>query len=184
MTRAKGVSEPGSFYRHSLELIQAAHPNRSDSWHREQARAAMTAAFEAREQAIAGRDLPEMPTYPRTEADLDALEQDFKEGEKAGEARWQTSTTAKSGQPVQVAQVRGIICIRAGGRPDGPALYLTQPEWRIFARALERGVHPKAIATLRPEADRQPYEGLNEEKRLELAATGNSLIDDPLVQPC
>jgi hypothetical protein len=184
MTTAKGVREPGSFYRHSLDLIQAAHPDQDESWHREQARAAMTAAFEVREQAIAGLDLPEMPTYPRTDADLAALEQDFRQGEKAGEARWQTSTTSRSGQPVQVAQVRGIICIRAGGQPDGPALYLTQPEWRIFARALERGVHPTTIATLRPAADRQPYEDLTEIKRRKLAATGNSLINDPIAQTC
>jgi len=175
MARSDDQPEPGSFYRYSLDIIQAAHPGRDASWHRQQAREVMTEAYEARRRLLPPEDdASDAPVYPP--GDSVYLKEDFKAGERAGEAQWRKSTTSKAGQPVQVAQVRGIICIRAGEGSDESDIFLTLPEWRVFAQYLEARSRSTKTVHLRAEARTQLLTELSVDSRRELRESVDSLL--------
>jgi ribonuclease D len=174
MTYTGGGPEPGSFYRHTFAVIRASHPDQSAAWQRTQAREVLASVSEERERLVPDDDLREIaPLHPRTPEDVANLEQDFKAGEQAGEVEWRTpSGSADPRKRVEVAQARGIICIRRGGNSN-TAMYLTKPDWRAFARRLESGV---AVTDLTSQAarvlDREPTPA----NTRELRETVNALI--------
>jgi ribonuclease D len=174
MTDAGSRPEPGSFYRHTLAVIQAAHPNREAAWQRAQAREVMDSVAEERERLVPDDDLHEIaPMYPRTPEDLANLEQDFQAGERAGEVEWRTSSSsADRRKSVEVAHVSGIICIRRGGDPSA-AMYLTKPDWRVFARRLEDG---SAVTDLTPQAAQVLDQDFTPAEGRELRATVDALV--------
>jgi len=170
--------QPGSFYLHTLAVIQEAHPDREAGWQRQQAREVMTVAFEERKRLVTGDDVGELvPTYPRTPEELANLEEDFRAGELAGEVQWRTpsSSSGRHDQRVEVAQARGIICIRRGGSPTS-AIYLTTPDWYVFAKDLESGAKLTQLAELRPEAEMLLGEQFTPARRRELRDTIDAIL--------
>jgi hypothetical protein len=168
--------EPGSFYLHALDVIRLAHPDRTASWQRQRAREVMTAAFEERRKLLPDDAGDLVPTFPRTSEELANLAEDFKVGEDAGEARWRTPSTGSGdrGKGVEVAQVRGIICIRRGGSPQS-AMYLTTPDWYIFAKDLEST--PARLTERWPDAEAVLDEQLTSAKtRGALRETGDAAL--------
>ena len=177
METAVESPEPGSFYLHALDVISRAHPDRAAGWQRQRAREVMTAAFEERKKLLPDDDGGDLvPTFPRTPEELTNLAEDFQVGEEAGEARWRTPSTGPGdrGEGVQVAQVRGIICIRRGGSPQS-AMYLTTPDWYIFAKDLEST--PARLAERWPDAEAVLDEQLTSAKtRGALRETGDAAL--------
>jgi hypothetical protein len=152
---------PGSFYRHALDMIRAAHPTRDPAWQREQARSILTEAFDERLRLL-GDEAGDLigPGFPRTPEEIAYLKEDFDAGAQADSVDWRAASGSTSPENrVEVARVRGIICIRRGEGNNSPAMYLTRPDWYTFARSLGAASKAEQLTDLQPAAPQVLGEG-------------------------
>jgi hypothetical protein len=52
------------------------------------------------------------------------------------EVAWRKSSHSASGNCIEVADVRGQVCVRDSKDPDGPVLAFTPAQWDEFLRSL------------------------------------------------
>ncbi|MEV6342988.1 hypothetical protein [Actinoplanes sp. NPDC051851] len=169
---------PGSFYRHALATIQAAHPTEDPAWQREQARRVMTAAFRTRQKVLGAAAVSSAgPMFPHTSEDRALLKRDFDTGARVDGVTWHAASGAASAvDRVEVAQSRGIICIRRGESNNGPAMYLTLPDWYEFAKNLSESPSAVPLEELQPEAPRVLDERLRADRGEKLVATVEDVL--------
>jgi hypothetical protein len=158
-------------------MIQAAHPTQDPVWQRERAREVMTTAFEARRKLLGSLAVETPgPTFPHEPAERASLRKDFEAGQEATEVNWRAATgSTSSADRVEVAQVKGIICIRRGGNMN-EAMFLTLPDWYIFAEYLGETSPARQLEDLQPEAPKVLDERLTKAKKQKLVDTVEDVL--------
>jgi hypothetical protein len=177
MKKSDTEPAPGGFYHRALDLIRVAHPTRDAGWQRARAREIMTSVFEERVRLL--KDAPRAvssPTYPQTAEDLAHLEEDFKAGAKAGQAKWTAVRGSKQPDSIEVAQANGVICIRRGRKETDPAMYFSMPDWQVFVRYLEEVSRSNQLVSLQPDAPKVLDEGLTKTKKEDLVSAVEGML--------